>query len=193
MKFTQIPVNTFKEIQLNAGIVVDTFDPATNEIGNLLGATTGGMNFKATPTYEDYGADIDNCPTNMMELKKQTEVVATLGGTLLTVTAASAKKLIGSADVDSEDPTHIIPRNDLLADDFDDVWWIGDYSDYNGEKNGGYVAIHLMNALNTAGFQLTSTNKGKGQFAFEYTAHYSMDAQDTVPYEIYIKAGTAED
>ena len=124
MKFTQIPVNTFKEIQLNAGIVVDSFDPKTGEVTGLLGATTGGMSFKAVPTYEDYGADIDNCPTNMKEMKKQTEVVATLGGTLLTVTAASAKKMIGAADVDSEDATHVVPRNDLSADDFKDVWWV---------------------------------------------------------------------
>ena len=28
--------------------------------------------------------------------------------------------------------------------------------------------------------------------AFEYTAHYSISKQDVVPYELYIKAGTAE-
>lgn len=192
MKFTQIPVNTFKEIQLNAGVVVDTFDPKTGEIGNLLGATTGGMTFTAAPTFRDDGDDIDNCPKNMMELKRLESIEATLAGTLLTLTATSVKDLIGAADVDDEDETHIIPRNDLLKADFKDVWWVGDYSDLNGEENGGFVAIHMMNALNTAGFQLKSTDKSKGQFAFTYTAHYSMDEQDKVPYEIYVKAGTTE-
>ena len=57
---------------------------------------------------------------------------------------------------------------------------------------GGYIAIHLMNALSTGGFQLQTSDRAKGQFAFTYTAHYSMSAQDTVPFEVYIKAGEAE-
>lgn len=50
----------------------------------------------------------------------------------------------------------------------------------------------MLNALSTGGFQMQTADEAKGQFAFEYTAHYSMSAQDTVPFEIYIKAGTAE-
>lgn len=55
MKFTIIPATTFKNIQLNAGILVRGFDPDTQEITGLLGATTGGVNFTATPTFEDFG------------------------------------------------------------------------------------------------------------------------------------------
>ena len=44
-----------------------------------------------------------------------------------------------------------------------------------------------MNALSTGGFQIQTGDKTKGQFAFEYTAHYSMKNQDKVPFEIYIK------
>ena len=57
---------------------------------------------------------------------------------------------------------------------------------------GGFIAIKLLNALSTGGFQLQTADKSKGQFAFEFTGHYSMSAQDIVPFEIYIKAGTAE-
>lgn len=190
MKYTKIPETTFKELQLNAGVICKGFDPKTGEVTGLLGATTGGMQFKAVPTYEDYGSDIDNCPANMMELMKQTDVVATLDGTMLTVNPSTAKSLMASADVDEEDETHIVPRKDLLAEDFDDVWWVGDYSDINDDANGGYIAIHMMNTLNTAGFSLSSTDKGKGQFAFSYKAHFSMETQDVVPYEVYVKAGT---
>ena len=59
----------------------------------------------------------------------------------------------------------------------------------NTGDNAGFCAIHLINALNTGGFQIQSGDKAKGQFAFTFTGHYSMDAQDTVPYEIYIKQG----
>ena len=115
-----------------------------------------------------------------------------MSGTFVTITASLAKKLAGASDIDSQDATHIVPRNDLDTADFEDMWWIGDYSDKNGATKGGFCAIHLMNALSTGGFQIQSSDKAKGQFAFEFTGHYSINAPDTVPYEIYIKAGTAE-
>lgn len=192
MKYTQIPATAFQNIQLNAGILVDSFVPSTGVIGRILGATTGGVSFSDDVEYSDYGEDIDNCPKNMKELKKLESHNATMSGTFVTIDAATAKLLAAVADVDTLDSSHIIPRNDLDQTDFTDVWWIGDYSDVNTGEQAGYVAIHLMNALNTGGFQIQSTDKGKGQFAFEFTGHYSMDAQDTVPYEIYIQQGGAE-
>ena len=191
MKYTQIPTTTFKNLQLNAGILCESFNPATAEIGDLVGATSGGVQFTDSVEYKDFGEDIDNCPKNMLELKKLDKHEAKMSGTFVTVTAASAARLAGAADVDANDPTHIIPRNDLKTTDFKDLWWIGDYSDENDGTNAGCVAIHLMNALNTGGFQIQSTDKEKGKFAFEFIGHYSMAAQDTVPYEIYIKEGSA--
>lgn len=193
MKYTQIPQDTFKNLQLNAGIFTDSFDPDTQEIGNILMATTGGATFTATPTYSDFGEDIDNCPTNMMELKKLDSWEAKMSGTSVTVNAELARAFVGAADVSGK---KIIPRGDLKTDDFCDLWWIGDYSEINedGEVDGtsGYLAIHMMHALSTGGFQLKSTDKGKGNFAFEYLAHYSMEKQDTVPFEIYIEEGKTD-
>ena len=194
MKFTKIPVDTFQKLQINAGVLTTDFTPATGTIGEAgqIGATTGGVNFSATPEYSDYGEDIDNCPKNTKELKKLDSWEAKANGTFVSADTAIAKSLCGAADIGTTDTTKVTPRNDLKDADFDDIWLVGDYSDKNGETNGGFIAIHLMNALSTGGFQLQTADKGKGQFAFEYTAHYSMSAQDTVPFEIYIKAGTAE-
>ena len=192
MKFTQIPTTAMEEMQLNAGVLLSSFTPSTAEVSGIIGATTGGIKFSATPTYSDFGEDIDNCPKNMMELKRQESVEVKISGTFVTVTTAVAKKLMAAADIDTSDQTKIKPRNDLKKEDFTDLWWVGDYSDKNGATNGGFVAIHVMNALNTGGFQLQTGDKSKGQFPFEFTGHYSMDAQDVVPYEVYIKAGTAE-
>lgn len=190
MKFTQIPSDAFKEIQLNAGILVDSFTPSTQKIGKLLGATSGGVNFTATPEFTDYGEDIDNCPKNMLELKKLESWEAKMSGTFVTVSTATAKILVGAGDVDAADATHIIPRNDLATTDFSEVWWIGDYSDVNTGASAGFIAIRLLNALSTGGFQIQSSDDAKGTFSFEFTGHYSMDAQDTVPFEIYIVQGT---
>ena len=192
MRYTKIPTDTFKQIQLNAGIIVDSFTPATGAIGNIIGATSGGLTFNAAPTYEDFGSDIDNCPKNTKELKKLTEWAITLEGNLVTMTVDTAKLLVASADVDSQNANHIIPRNDLSQSDFKELWWIGDYSDKNGANNGGYVAIRMLNTLSTGGFQIKTSDKAKSQFAFTFTAHYSLANQSTVPFEVYVKVGTAE-
>ena len=191
MKYTQIPTTAFQNIQLNAGVLVDDFDPVTGVIGRLLGATSGGVNFTDTATYKDFGDDIDNCPKNMLELKKLESHEVKMTGTFVTVSPETAKVLVGVGDVDPEDNTHIIPRNDVLATDFVTLWWIGDYSDINTGNNPGFIAIKLINALSTGGFQIQSTDREKGKFAFEFMGHYSMAAQDQVPYEIYIKQGSA--
>ena len=191
MKYTKIPETTFQNLQLNAGVLLSAFNPESATVANesIIGATTGGVNFTATPTFSDYGEDIDNCPKNMMELKKLDSWEISMSGTYVTVDANAVKSLVGAADASGN---KITPRNDVQLTDFTDIWWVGDYSDKNGETNGGFVAIHMMNSLSTGGFAIQSSDNGKGNFAFTYTAHYSMDAQDTVPFEVYVKAGTAE-
>ena len=70
MRFTQIPSDTFSQLQLNAGVVVDDFNPSTGVIGNIIGATSGGVNFQATPNFTDFGEDIDNAPNNTKDRKR---------------------------------------------------------------------------------------------------------------------------
>lgn len=188
-KFTKVAEDAFEQLQLNAGILVDTFTPLTGTIGNILGATTGGISFASNPSYSDFGEDVDNVPNNMKEFKHLDGYEPHVSGNFLTCTPALAKKLVGAADIATGDNTKVVPRNELLAADFADVWWVGDYSNVVTGENAGFMAIHLLNALNTSGFQITTTKNGKGQLAFDFQGHYSLDAQDTVPFEIYVKAG----
>lgn len=196
MKYTKIPEDAFKNLQLNAGVLLSSFTPSTATISasSILGATSGGINFTATPTYTDFGEDIDNCPKNMKELKRLESWEAKMSGTFIGVTPALARKLVGAGVIDSGDEGKVVPRNDLDSADFSDIWWVGDYSDVNedGASSGkaGFVAIHLVNALSTGGFQIQSSDNAKGQFAFEFMGHYSMDAQDTPPFEVYVEAGS---
>lgn len=200
MKFTQIPEDTFKNLQLNAGILLSSFTPSTASVTGsaILGATSGGISFTATPEFSDFGEDIDNCPKNMKELKRLESWEVKMSGTFVGVTPALAKRLVGAGIIDPGDGSKVVPRNDLDTADFADVWWVGDYSDVNEDVSGGtakkagFIAVRLMNALSTGGFQIQSTDKAKGQFAFEFTGHYSMDAQDTPPFEVYVKQGGAE-
>lgn len=197
-KFTQIPTDTFKKLQLNAGILTTEFDPATGELtaSNIIGATSGGVSFEATPSFTDFGEDIDNCPKNTKELKKLDSWEAKLSGSFVTMDTNVATSVIGTATVASDDQTKVVPRNSVEAKDFKNIWWVGDYSDVNEDGStvgkAGFIAIKLINALSTGGFKIKSGDKAKGTFEFEYTGHYSSENIDTVPFELYIKAGSAD-
>lgn len=176
--YKRIPENTFRTLQMNAGILCDSFDPETGAVGNILGATTGGIQIDATPEYTDMGEDIDNCAKNMMELKKTEKWECKVSGTYLTTSASAMKSLIGSATVTGG---HVKLKQKLSKEDFQTIWFVGDY----GEN--GYLAVKLSNALNTSGLSLKTDDANKGQMSFEYLGHYSIDAQDDVPLDIYIK------
>ena len=194
-KYTQVRETTPQELQLNAGILLKHFDPATADYdrADIFAATSGGVSFTDAITFKDLFEDVDNMPKNTKEGKRIESRDVTMSGTALTITPESAKVAMAAADIDEADPTHIIPRDELTDEDFNDFWWVGDYSDKTGATNGGFCAIHIMNALSTGGFSLQTGDKSKGQFAFTYTAHYSVEDITKVPYEMFIKQGEAEE
>lgn len=200
MKYTQVASDAFAKLQLNAGILLTEFDPTdppstaqerAEMRENIFAATSGGVSFATNPEYVDFGEDIDNVPPNTKQLKRLQSVSPTMSGTLKTADTAVAKALMGAADVNAQ-TGKVTPRGDLADGDFFDIWWVGDYSDKNGNANGGYLAIKLANALSTGGLQLQSNDDGKGDFSFELTGHYDIANIDQIPYEVWVKAGTAE-
>lgn len=188
MKFTKIPEKTFQQLQLNAGIICSNFNPSASDgelnvaDEDILGATSGGTNFTAVPTFVDKGEDIDNCPKNMAELKDLQSWEVKASGTFVTITETLAAKLAAAADSAAGKVT---PRNTVKITDFTDLWIVCDYG------TDGMLAIHMLNTLSTGGFAIQTADKSKGQFAFEFTGHYKMAAQDTVPFEVYISDGAA--
>lgn len=184
-KFTRIPESTFTEMQLDAGIVLNKFDPTgVTEVADedIICATTGGISVSCVPTYSDLGEEVDNCPVNMKELKNLDSWECSMSFTSLGTSPASIRLALGAADIDSANASRIVPRRDLSQDDFSDIWWVGDRAD------GGMVAVRLMNALSTGGFSLQTTKSGMGQVSVELTGHVSIDDQDTMPMEFYSEA-----
>lgn len=186
-KFTQISETTFKELQVEAGIILDTFDPEKPEIaeGSIICATTGGITVSCVPTFIDWGEDIDNVPNNTMELKQVSSYETSLGFNALNATAKVIRTALGAADIDAASGK-ITPRMELKDTDFANIWWVGDRSD------GGMVAVCLKNALSTAGLSLTTTKNGKGQIAVTLTGHTSIKDQTVVPMDFYVAEGTEE-
>ncbi len=179
-KFTVIPKDTFDGMQLDAGVLLKTFNPASvtaPEDSAIICATTGGINASCVPTYSDLGEDVDNCPTNTKELKHLDSWECKMSFTALGTSPENIKLALGAADVSA---TKITPRRDLKQTDFEDnIWWVGDRAD------GGCVAICLKNVLSSGGFSLQTTKNGKGQISCELTGHVSINAQDVVPMEFY--------
>lgn len=176
--YTKIPQTAFEEMQLDAGILLTSFNPSEPSVtdSNIVCATTGGINAVCTPTFEDIAEDVDNAPNNLKEYKKLTGWDCRLSTTALGTSPALIKKALGAADITN---TKITPRRDLEQTDFADLWWVGDRAD------GGFLAIKLINALSTGGFTLQTNKNGKGQISVEFTGHVSSSAQDTMPMEFY--------
>lgn len=181
-KFTVIPEDTFNGLQMDAGVLLNSFDPS-NPIApsdeDIITATTGGITVSCTPTFSDLGEDVDNVPNNMKELKHLDGWECTMTTTALGTTPELIKLQLGCADIDSNTPSKIVPRADLKQTDFSDIWWVGDRAD------GGLVAVQLKNALSTAGFSLQTTKNGKGTTGLTLTGHVSITSQREVPMVFY--------
>ena len=177
---TRIPADTFSQIQTNAGCLVYNFNPKEPAINDedIICPTTGGINAVCEPTFLDYGEDVDNCPNNLLELKKITGYNCRFEFTSLGTTLKSIALSLGAADIDEENEK-VTPRLDLKITDAKDIWWVGDRAD------GGLVAVCLKRALSTAGFSLQTTKDGKGQTSMTLTGHTTVETQDEVPMEFY--------
>ena len=185
MKFVKVSESAFKEIQLEAGLILNQFDPNGEtdvEDAHIVCATTGGININCKPTFTDYGSDIDNVPDNMLEFKEIDGWDCSLGFTALNASVAVIKMALCAADVEGN---KITPRNDLKAEDAQDVWWVGERAD------GGFVACCLKKSLSTDGLSLKTTKKGKGQLSCTLTGHVSIKEQNVVPMEFYVQEGEA--
>lgn len=191
-KFTVIPKDTFDALQLDAGVLLKTFDPANVAAPadeDLICATTGGITVAATPTFTDLGEDIDNCPNNMLENKHLDGWECTLGGTALSTSPYGIALALGAASIDSTDSSKVtLDSPGIVAKArFSTIWWVGDRAD------GGCVAVQLKNAMSTGGFSLQTTKNGKGQTAFTLTGHVSINAQSEMPMVFYSIDPTTED
>ncbi len=184
-RFTRIPADTFEQIQTNAGILLYNFDlenPDLVKDEDIICPTTGGITASCVPTFSDMGEDVDNCPSNLLELKNLDSWTCTLEFTSLGTSPRSIRLALGAADIDGNDPTHIVPRRTLKVTDAQDVWWVGDRAD------GGMVAVCLKKALSTSGFSLKTTKSGKGNTSVTLTGHVTVDTQEEVPMDFWSAA-----
>ena len=184
--FTRISQEAFEELQVDAGMLLNSFNPAAPAEpadSAIITATTGGITINATPTYSDWGSDVDNCPNNLKEFKHLDGWDCNIQLTALGTSPALIRLALGAADIDAQNTSKVVPRVKVRNSDFADLWWVGDRAD------GGLVAVKLINALSTGGFSLKTTKDGKGNLSMTLTGHVSLSDQTTMPMEFYSSEG----
>lgn len=184
-RFTRIASDAMDALQLDAGVLLTTFDPANPYVTptdeQIIATTTGGINPTCEPEYSDFGEDVDNVPNNMMEFKHLDGWNCGMSFSSIKFNATNTVWALGAADKSTMENgvTKIVPRRNVKLADFRDVWWVGD------KANGGAYAVCLKNAISTGGLNIQSTKNGKGTNQMELTGHVSINAQDDMPMEFY--------
>ena len=184
---TPLRADTFKKLQLNAGVMLADFDLSSYTTASalktalasaitagtkLLGATRGGGTFVITRDVREVEAD------GMRAKFVGSEIVdsgdAYMSTTLIEITPDHMQKVIGNADIDTSSANHTVMTVRLAIDESDyinNIVWVGD-------TNEGFMAIELLNGLNTADVTFTWADKNEGTVTCEFHAH-----QDGVEYE----------
>ena len=188
-EWSVISEDQFKEMQFDSGVLVKSFDPSNPAIpssSDILCATTGNLTITCTPTLVDLGEDVNNLHGKLKELQYIDGWQCQIQFTALEITAALLKMSLAAGDSSiSGGVTKVQPRGYLTGADFRDVWWIG------AKIGGGYAAVKIYNALNTAGLSLTTQKSGKANLAITLEAFSSISAQNVVPTEFYSIPATA--
>lgn len=184
---------TFDKLELNVGIFIKNFDySALADAGdvldaideeivsgtNLLGVTYGGGTFNVTREMRNpqidglryrfkFGQFVDSTDpymtTTLKECTPENFAIA-LGGEI----ATSGKKKTVKMKTALGESAYI-----------DNLCWVGELS------NGDIVLIRLDNAINTANFTFTFTDKGEGSFGVEFHAcQANVLDYDYAPFEV---------
>lgn len=161
---------------LRAAAVAAISDPT-----KCLGATRGGGQFVVNA--EERQREVDGVRYRFVGSTARDSVDAYLSTTLLEVIPGNIKRVLATADVkeptDADDHhTEVTMHTRINAEDhIAELTWIGDLAD------GRLVAITLFNALNTAGMNMTYTDKGEATMPVEFHAHQgSVEDYDTAPF-----------
>lgn len=190
---TALRNETFENLQLNAGVFLKNFSYAdlanksalktaiTTAItgGSTLGATRGGGNFNVTRDVRRPEIDGIRYPWKGGTFVDSAD--AYISTTLVEATPDNFVAALGSGAKTGSGAKITVKMNTAISttDYLTNVCWVGDLSD------GRLVLICLKNALNTADFQFTFTDKGEGTIAVEFHAHQADLADyDEAPFEV---------
>lgn len=196
---TSLRTDTFKNLQLNAGIILKNCDysgissaqalktaisaavngSSSGALGEIIGATRGGGSF--TVTRELRQPDVDGRRYGFKGDTFVDSVDAKLSTTMVEITPENLLMSFASGSSSTSGNVEVLKvGTEIDTDDYlTNVCWVGDISD------GRYVLICLKNALNEADITLTWTDKGEGTLPVEFHAKQAdVNDYDNAPFEI---------
>ena len=210
----------FENLQLNAGVFVANFDLSgiydisglkaavasriaagmqDTQMAGILGMTSGGGTF--TITRERRQPDVDGRRYDYTGADFIDSMDGYITSTLVEISQGSWKRIIGSAELGSEDDggeivtpgpggyrvtRRTINIKTMLSDGayLTNIVWVGDLAD------GRYVAIEFDNALNTTDITFTFQDKNEGKLPFEFHAHQgAVRDYDAAPFRVHFFTG----
>lgn len=199
---TGLRAETFDNLQLNAGVIIKDLvytgtgaptDAATLKAmiagivngtitgkGDLLGATRGGGTFNVTR--ETRTPEIDGMRYGFKGSDFVDSTDAYISTTLLEVTPENIATLLATGDATTTgNVTTVTMRTAIETGDYlTNICWIGSVG-----SSGKLAMIVLKNAINTADFTFTYTDKGEGTLAAEFHARQAaVDDYDNAPFEV---------
>ena len=203
---TPIRADTFKKLQLNAGVfikdfvfegitdatalkaaIVNIITGGSNPAGELIGATRGGGNFNVTKQRRT--PDIDGMRYPFKGSQFVDSADAYIATTLVEVTPDNFVLALATGEKSASGKITTVKMHTAVEDDdyLTNMCWAGDLAD------GRLVLIVLENALNNADMQFTFTDKGEGTIGVEFHAYQDdVDDYDIAPFSIvfFDKAST---
>lgn len=171
----------------NYDLKTDTFETAVKS-GKLLGATSGGGAFNATPTIRKI--EVDGIKGSAKGMQVIDEWVVNITANMKEVTQDTISLALASANVEvGEEGYKNITANNYIAlsDYIDNITWVGKLS--GSEKP---VIIQVYNALSTEGLTVTTVDKDEAVIALSFVGHYDQATLDTPPFLIAYPDKTVE-
>lgn len=184
-----LTAEAFKSIPKGSGNILSDFSLETPKIDktNVVHATQGGVKITYQNTIEDTLADIDNAPTNTKQGAEVSGTTATIGYTTPNADPKTIQMAVGTADIDPDDPTHVVARLKTVLTDFKPLWWVGPMT------GGGFLVVKILNALSTGGLNLQTAHRGGGSMQITLTAFSDLENPDQAPMEFYSITKAAEE
>lgn len=191
--YSGFTTETAESILLDAGAFFKNFNVDTDTFatakaaGKLIGATSGGGEFNATP--ETRQIEIDGVKGRAKGLTVIDSWEVYLKGTFVEMKPELLKLALGAADSSTvttttsevKGDTLIEARNNIeLTDYIDNITWVGTISGSDDP-----VIIQVFNALATDGLALTVADKANATVEATFYGSYSQDDLDTPPFKIY--------
>lgn len=184
-----LTAEAFKSIPKGSGNILSDFSLETPKIDktNVVHATQGGVKITYQNTIEDTLADIDNAPTNTKQGAEVSGTTATISYTTPNADPKTIQMAVGTADIDPDDPTHVVARLKTVLTDFKPLWWVGPMT------GGGFLVVKILNALSTGGLNLQTAHRGGGSMQITLTAFSDLENPDQAPMEFYSITKAAEE